>query len=106
MTTHLAAYRNPENFREPNSFIPERWLPSNERFSNDKKQSLQPFSVGPRACLGRNMAYHEIRIILAKVLWNFDLKLCEDSADWVSEQKIYIMWDKGPLYCQIMSSRK
>ncbi|KAK5119344.1 hypothetical protein LTR85_007700 [Meristemomyces frigidus] len=98
--TNLAANRNPNNFREPSSFIPERWLPESTDFASDKKHALQPFSTGPRVCLGRNMAYHEIRIILAKVLWNFDLQLCSESDDWI-DQKIYIFWDKGPLYCQL-----
>lgn len=47
-----------------------------------------------------SMAYHEIRLILSKVLWNFDLRLCAESNLW-NEQKVFIMWDKGPLFCQI-----
>ena len=46
------------------------------------------------------MAYHEIRLILAKVLWHFDLKLCGESENWI-DQKVYLMWEKGPLKCQI-----
>lgn len=93
MSTHLAVYRNPNNFRHPESFVPERWLAESDEYASDQKHALQPFSVGPRACLGKNMAYHEIRLILSKILWNFDLELCEESAKW-AEQKIYIMWDK------------
>lgn len=38
------------NFHEPFSFKPERWLdPSNA----DVKEASQPFSLGPRGCLGR-----------------------------------------------------
>ena len=51
--THLAAYRNPRNFRDAYSFVPERWLPDSKDFAGDKKHALQPFSVGPRMCLGR-----------------------------------------------------
>jgi len=46
------------------------------------------------------MAYHEIRLILSKVLLNFDMQLCSESEKW-NEQKIFIMWDKKPLYCQL-----
>lgn len=49
--TQLAAYRNPNNFRDPYSFVPERWL--SEEYASDKKQALQPFSIGPRNCLGK-----------------------------------------------------
>jgi cytochrome P450 len=48
---NLATYRNPNNFRDPYSFIPERWL--DDGYASDKKHALNPFSVGPRACLGK-----------------------------------------------------
>jgi hypothetical protein len=41
------------NFTLPDSFIPERWLNIDPRFASDKKDVLQPFSLGPRNCLGK-----------------------------------------------------
>lgn len=38
-----------------------------------------------------------MRIILARLLWNFDLKITEDSVDWMKKQKIFNFWDKGAL---------
>lgn len=38
-----------------------------------------------------------MRLILARVLWNFDLRLADDSQTWLEEQKTYTGWDKGPL---------
>lgn len=54
---HFAAYRSSYNFVDSDSFLPERWLAQgtegfDERFSTDKKGVLQPFSTGPRNCLG------------------------------------------------------
>lgn len=49
---HFAIFRSPENFANPESFIPERWL-NDPRFINDKKEALQPFSYGPRNCIGK-----------------------------------------------------
>jgi len=54
--TNLAAYRSPNNFREPYTFIPERWLPESTDFTLDKKHALQPFSLGSRVCLGKKYA--------------------------------------------------
>lgn len=48
-----AMYRSSKNFALPDSFIPERWLGNDERFSNDNKEALQPFAFGPRNCVGR-----------------------------------------------------
>lgn len=44
-----------------------------------------------------SLAYVEMRVILARIIWNFDLSLAEESQDWLQRQKVYIFWDKGPL---------
>ncbi|KAL5324497.1 hypothetical protein ACEPPN_009043 [Leptodophora sp. 'Broadleaf-Isolate-01'] len=63
----------------PDEFHPERWLPSDHplydpRFAGDVKEASKPFSLGPRWCVGANLAYQEIRLVLAKLAWNFDWK--------------------------------
>lgn len=99
-----AAYWSASNFHDPHSFIPERWLPDASKpespYCNDNRAVLQPFSVGPRNCLGRNLAYNEMRLILARVLWNFDLELCEESQKW-NHQKIFLLWEKPALMCRL-----
>ncbi|KKY18590.1 putative cytochrome p450 [Diplodia seriata] len=55
------------------------------------------------ACLEeglRILAYHEMRLILANVLWHFDLDLCAESKDWM-DQEVYTIWEKGPLMCKL-----
>ncbi|KAF2500029.1 cytochrome P450 [Lophium mytilinum] len=94
-----AAYESELNFTSPKAFMPERWL-DDERFAGDDKSVFQPFSYGPRNCLGKNLAYHEMRIILATVLWQFDLELCPESTAW-ADQKVYTLWDKPPLMCTL-----
>jgi cytochrome P450 len=65
-----SAYRSPGNFSQPNEFIPERWLQSNRasQFATDKRNTLQPFSFGPRNCIGKNLAYAELRLILSRMI--------------------------------------
>jgi hypothetical protein len=46
------------------------------------------------------MAYHEMRLILVKVLYNFDMQLCPESEDWAS-QNVYILWEKKDLMVQL-----
>lgn len=62
---------------------------------------LQPFSVGPRNCIGRNLANAEMRLILTRVLWKFDLELCPESATRWDEQRSFILWEKKPLMCSV-----
>lgn len=45
----------------------------------------------------QSLAYAEMRIILARVIFNFDLKIAEESKGWMESQKIYLLWQKGPL---------
>lgn len=47
-----SAFHSESNFKDPEAFIPERWL-GDERFASDKKEALQPFGMGPRGCLGK-----------------------------------------------------
>ncbi|KAF3385026.1 Cytochrome P450 monooxygenase dtxS2 [Penicillium rolfsii] len=100
-----AAYTSSSNFHRPESFCPERWdpdVPNNPAspFYNDNREVFQPFSAGPRNCIGKNLAYAIMRTALARVLWEFDLELCSESKNW-HVQKTYGLWDKGPLLCQL-----
>lgn len=49
-----AQYRSEENFAEPEVFAPERFLDLDDpKWKNDRRDALQPFSFGPRNCIGR-----------------------------------------------------
>ncbi|KAF2497637.1 cytochrome P450 [Lophium mytilinum] len=102
--SQFAMYSCEKVFRDANSFIPERWL-GDQRFETDDKFALQPFSYGPRNCLGKNLAYHEMRIILSKVLWNFDLEMLPECEDW-TDQEVYTLWQKHPLKCKMTPIRE
>ncbi|KAH8781502.1 cytochrome P450 [Hyaloscypha sp. PMI_1271] len=97
----LSAFHSERNFYRAKEFIPERWLPESTNdpsspFYNDRREVHKPFSFGPRDCIGRNLAYHEMRLIMARLLWNFDLALDEQSKNW-HEQKILALWERPPL---------
>ncbi|OCL02958.1 cytochrome P450 [Glonium stellatum] len=93
---HYAAYHSPTHFHHASSFLPERWLGDDPTFSRDEKSVFKPFSYGPRNCLGKNLAYHEIKLIATSLLWHFDLSLADKSGDW-ARQLVYVTWDKPPL---------
>lgn len=38
-----------------------------------------------------------MRMILARVIFNFDMSIAEDSKGWMERQKIFLFWQKGPL---------
>jgi cytochrome P450 len=61
-------FRNPKCFHDPTVFKPERWMQD----MGDDLEASQPFGLGPRTCIGRNIAWMEMRLIVAKLLWSFD----------------------------------
>ncbi|KAJ5663290.1 hypothetical protein N7507_004021 [Penicillium longicatenatum] len=98
--SHIATYSSEKNFKDAMHFIPERHL-NDPRFASDNKNALQPFSFGPRNCIGRNLAYVEMRLVLARMIVNFEMELAEPSFDWI-DQKVYNLWEKPPLMLNLI----
>ncbi|KAI8167103.1 Cytochrome P450 monooxygenase 1 [Colletotrichum sp. SAR 10_70] len=86
----------PDNWPDPWKFDPERFLES-EKTNVNRLDSLQAFSVGPRNCIGRNLAYSEMRMVLARVIFDFDMALAPGNGDWIKRQRAYGLWDRVPL---------
>lgn len=51
----------------PEEFIPERWLQSNPQLPM-LKETITPFSLRRRNCLGQNMAQFQLRMATAYFL--------------------------------------
>ena len=99
-----ATYLSTRNFSSPTRFAPERWLPreSDSNYSHDRKDAFQPFSLGAHNCPGRSLAYLEMRLILARIVWNFNIEPVKgmELPEW-SKQKIYWFWEKQPTCIRI-----
>ncbi|KAK7752081.1 hypothetical protein SLS62_006047 [Diatrype stigma] len=110
-----AASRSPRNWARPDEFVPERWMGEDEKggdlasssssssslFRGDAREASQPFSYGPRNCLGKNLAYVEMKIIVARLVWHFDVEMEDsDEDDWF-DQKVYTIWEKKPLWVKL-----
>ncbi|KAK3303817.1 cytochrome P450 [Chaetomium strumarium] len=93
------------NFTEPEKFIPERWLEDEYQgyhFDKSRHAALQPFSVGPRNCIGKNLAYVEMRLILARLMWNYDMVLADRASEEFPNCKTFSLWLKGPLNVRLI----
>jgi hypothetical protein len=44
-----------------------------------------------------SLAYAEMRLILANMIYHFDLTLADESRDWIAKQKAYPLWARGQL---------
>jgi hypothetical protein len=43
-----------------------------------------------------SLAYAEMRLILARILFNFDIELADPSDEWLN-QRVFAIWEKPPL---------
>jgi cytochrome P450 len=59
-------------YSDPEHFDPERWL--HEVSTPAMREHFMPFSKGGRACLGRNLALIELRLLTLALLRRFDVK--------------------------------
>lgn len=67
---HSEAY-----FGSPHDFIPDRWLSDDQSGHGVvHNQAFMPFSTGPRSCIGRSLAYAEISLTVAILLWRYDFR--------------------------------
>lgn len=65
-------HHNEEYFPDSFTYRPERWI-------DDERTA--PFSVGPRGCAGKTMAYLEISLVVAKIMWYFDFRAVPRSGE-------------------------
>ncbi|OTA98268.1 hypothetical protein M426DRAFT_17586 [Hypoxylon sp. CI-4A] len=63
-------HHNEKYFPDSFTFRPERWLDD----ARTMRDAFAPFSLGPRGCAGKAMAYLEIYLVVAKVMWYFDFR--------------------------------
>lgn len=47
-----------------------------------------------------SLAYAEMRTVLAKLLWHFDVTLQPESSHW-DEVRSYVVWEKAPLWARL-----
>lgn len=61
--------RDPENFSEPLTFAPERWLREGNETEHKvfKPHGSMPFAIGGRSCIGRKVATYQIHCLITKV---------------------------------------
>ncbi|CAG8896929.1 unnamed protein product [Penicillium egyptiacum] len=98
-----ATYQSSSNFKDPQLFFPERWL-NTFRGTDNIEGAMQAFSLGPRGCPGKSLALAEASLVLARLIWTFDLELSPQCFNW-ADQRAYIIWDKGPLLVKLTPRR-
>jgi cytochrome P450 len=77
MVSMYLTHRDQAVWEEPEQFCPARFDRSQQAEDGDRRPSLSyiPFGGGPRNCIGATYAQIEGRVVLARILQQFELKL-------------------------------
>ena len=97
-----AVHRDPTVWVDPDSFVPSRWLVADSNAgkpagSEDSIRSqgsntpgvrvlfkgagFMPFATGPRACVGQHLAWVYMRVVLARLVCAYEVRLAEGEGD-------------------------
>ncbi|UPX12193.1 uncharacterized protein EKO05_0002756 [Ascochyta rabiei] len=77
-TALWAMHYNKDYYPSPLEFRPERWIVGEDDSTAESvalaESAFCAFSSGSRGCVGKNMAWLEMRIVMAKTLWKYEIK--------------------------------
>ncbi|CAL5186285.1 unnamed protein product [Lathyrus oleraceus] len=60
-------------------FKPERWISEWGGINYVPSYKFFSFNAGPRTCLGRDLAFIQIKMVVASILWNYCVHVVEDN---------------------------
>lgn len=88
--------------------MPERWLPNattdpKSPFFKDQRQAIQPFSTGPRNCMGQHLAWAEMRLVLSKLIWAFDMAAVPEKQIRWEDLRTFLLVEKKPIVVRLRS---
>lgn len=98
VTTPLySIHRSEKAFVQPDDFIPERWTTRPELILH--KSAFAPFLTGTFACIGRQLAYNEMRTVAAMLVLAFEVRLAdgEDGSALLNESQDVFVMNLAPL---------
>ncbi|KAF2008812.1 cytochrome P450 [Aaosphaeria arxii CBS 175.79] len=75
-----ALHHNEKYYPDPFDYNPERWMVEKEGASQqvlDQYTAYNPFSVGPRSCMGKGVALVEMMATFAVVMFRLDFKIAD-----------------------------
>ena len=90
-TAAWADSRNEKNFGDPGLYRPERWMVNEESGNTGDdvarfRACFQPFSAGPGNCVGRNLAWLEMLLVVSRTLYRMDVRLAP-AAPWAKVRR-------------------
>lgn len=81
---HYVIHHNEAYYPDSFAYKPERWIVDSESGISAESVALAqsafcPFSIGPRGCVGRSLAMKEIMIVVARLVYIYEMRISEGS---------------------------
>ncbi|KAI3612230.1 p450 monooxygenase [Moniliophthora roreri] len=102
-TANSFVHMNPDVFPEPESFCPERWLEDKDRTLD---RYLVSFGKGPRSCLGINLAWCELYLIMGNVFRKLNLSSDSDLWSEVRFKEVFVPVYEGDVLSATAEERR
>ncbi|KAI9694887.1 MAG: hypothetical protein M1822_000503 [Bathelium mastoideum] len=87
-SNHVAIHRNPDCWKRPDEFLPERWLvEKDDALFPSVSGAWRSFEFGPRNCIGQQLALLEIKLVLALTVREFHVVSAYEEWDRATKPK-------------------
>lgn len=73
-----AMHHDEREWKEPESFRPERWLGEDGSLASGKNRSFLPFGAGRRVCIGEALAKVELFLFLSNILDRYEITMAPE----------------------------
>ncbi|KAK4945726.1 hypothetical protein LTR10_015074 [Elasticomyces elasticus] len=97
-TQNYTIHRWASAFPDAEKFDPDRWL--SKENDEDRKLAYTPFSVGPRRCIGMNLAEMELNLLTACFFLRFDATI--DPSMTEEDMRLYDTFNAGPAGAKLL----
>ena len=94
MLQNKVAQTHSDNFSDPDTFSPTRWLAKASGCPYHKPEVIHVFGGGARFCPGKTLAIQEMICVTSMICKNFDLHLAVDKKD-ITEEFAFTMYPKN-----------
>ena len=96
----------------PDTFLPQRWIGTETETTSSEPPlgitthnpaAFIPFSYGPTACVGKNLALMEIRFVVTHMVQRYEFRATSeyDVKEWEDTLRDYFVLLRGPLMVNV-----
>ncbi|KAH7182257.1 cytochrome P450 oxidoreductase [Fusarium flagelliforme] len=73
---------DPKVYKDPESFIPERWLTTDSELLSKMETSFFTFGAGSRTCVGKHISLMELHKVVPQLLRSYHIEMADPEIDW------------------------